>query len=191
MRLRYRTVLFHIEDGEDLRQHYQQLVDELMRQAQGSRALPRHAGGWRPPTDIHETPDAYVVKMELAGMAEDAIEVTLYEDAVVVSGTREDENMPEEGVSFHEAQIRYGPFQAAIPLPTPIVREGAEARYHNGFLRLRLLKKPPERLKVQTGTPIDVQTTPALASALPETDPAPPSSAETDDPTPNGGSAHA
>jgi HSP20 family protein len=188
MRLRYRTVLFHIEDGEDLRQHYQQLVDELMRQAQGSRAVARHAGGWRPPTDIHETPEAYVVKMEIAGMAEDAIEVTLYEDAVVVSGTRDNETMPEEGTTFHEAQIRYGPFQAAIPLPTPILREGAEARYHNGFLRLRLRKKPPERLKVQIGTPIDIQASPALASSLPEIDPSP--AKETDDPTLNGGSAH-
>jgi HSP20 family protein len=162
MRVRYRTVLFHIEDGEDLRQHYQQLVDELMRQSPPARSLPHHAGGWRPPTDIHETADAYFVKLEIAGMAEDAIEVTLYEDAVVVSGTREDENALEEGATFHEAQIRYGPFQAAIPLPTPIERTGAEARYHNGFLRLRLPKKAPERLRVQTGSEVAVQATPAL-----------------------------
>ena len=149
MRLRYRTVLFPIEAGEDLRQHYQQLIDELMRQTQTTRPLSRHAASWRPPTDIYETPDAYVVKMELAGMAEEDIEVTLYSDAVMVSGTRINEGLDEEGVSFHEAQIRYGPFQAAIPLPTPIEREGAEARYRNGFLRLRLLKKPPERLHVQ------------------------------------------
>jgi HSP20 family protein len=162
MRVRYRTVLFHIEDGEDLRHHYQQLVDELMRQSQPARSLAHHAGGWRPPTDIHETADAYIVKLEIAGMAEEAIEVTLYEDAVVVSGTRDDESAPDEGATFHEAQIRYGPFLAAIPLPTPIERTGAEARYHNGFLRLRLPKKAPERLHVQPGNEVASQTAPAL-----------------------------
>jgi HSP20 family molecular chaperone IbpA len=160
MRMRYRTVLFHIEDGEDLRQHYQQLIDELMRQTQTTRPVSRSAATWRPPIDIYETPEAYVVKVELAGMAEEEIEVTLYTDAVMVSGTRQNDSLDEEGVSFHEAQIRYGLFQAAIPLPTPIEREGAEARYNNGFLRLRLPKKPPERLRVQGEREV---TAPAIA----------------------------
>lgn len=165
MRMRYRTVLFHIDEGEDLRQHYQTLVEELMRQSQSTtRPLSRRAAGWRPPTDIHETRDAYVVKLEIAGMAEEDIEVTLYADAVVVSGTRQDESMPEEGASYHEAQIRYGHFQATIPLPTPIRREGAEARYHNGFLRLRLPKEPAERLRVQTEREVTADT-PALGAA--------------------------
>src|SRR6185437_13796586 len=101
MRLRYRTVLFHIEDGEDLRQHYQQLIDELVRQAQPSHSIARRTASWRPPTDLHETEDAYFVKVEIARMAEEDIEVTLYEDAVVVSGVRADESLPAEGASFH------------------------------------------------------------------------------------------
>lgn len=185
MRLRYRTVLFHIEDGEDLRQHYQTLIDELMRHTQTTRPLSRHADTWRPPTDIYETPDAYVVRMELAGMAEQDIEVTLYADAVVVSGTRQNEALDEEGVSFHEAQIRYGPFQAPIPLPTPIEREGAEARYRNGFLRLRLPKKPPARLRVQTEREVSA---PGITTTIHHdaADREAPGTA----PTPNGGTAH-
>jgi HSP20 family protein len=164
MRLRYRTVLFHIEDGEDLRQHYQQLIDELVRQAQPSHSIARRTASWRPPTDLHETEDAYFVKVEIAGMAEEDIEVTLYEDAVVVSGVRADESLPAEGASFHEAQIRYGPFQAAIPLPSHIDRASAEARYANGFLRLRLPKKPPARLRVQSGEEIAAQPVAPTAS---------------------------
>jgi HSP20 family protein len=165
MRMRYRTVLFHIDENDDLRQHYQTLVEELMRQSQSTtRPLSRRAAGWRPPTDIHETPEAYVVKLEIAGMDEEDIEVTLYADAVVVSGMRQNESLPEEGASFHEAQIRYGHFQATIPLPTPIRREGAEARYQNGFLRLRLPKEPAERLKVQAEREVTADT-PALGTA--------------------------
>jgi HSP20 family molecular chaperone IbpA len=166
MRMRYRAVLYHIEDGEDLRHHYQHLIDELVRQTQTSR---HRMTNWRPPTDIHETADAFLIKMELAGMSEDQFDVTLYADAVVIRGVREDDLVSEADMSFHEAQIRYGPFEAAIPLPGPIEREGAEARYANGFLRLRLPKRAPERLRVQTGAAIEVnpktQVLPAQDSA--------------------------
>jgi HSP20 family protein len=154
MRLRYRAVLYQIDDGTSLRHHYQDVIEEFVRQAQVARAIMRHSAVWRPPMDIHETADAYIIKVELAGMAEDAIDVTLYADAVVISGTRDDEQHDEE-MSFHEAQIRYGPFQAMAPLPTPIDREGAEARYDNGFLYLRLPKKAPDRLRVRPGRVIE------------------------------------
>lgn len=155
MRLRYRTVLYQIEGTETLDQYYQQLVDEFVRQARGGSAYTRRNAVWRPPTDIHETSEAYIVRIELAGMAEDEINVTLYANAVVVTGTREDE--VEDRVSFHEAQIRYGPFEAVIRLPYPIDREEAEAHYHNGFLRLRLPKKAPDRLRIQSGPAIDAR----------------------------------
>ncbi len=54
MRVRYRTVLYHVEDSESLQQYYQQLVDDLVRQAQSSPTLSRTSGVWRPPTDIHK-----------------------------------------------------------------------------------------------------------------------------------------
>lgn len=168
MRMRYRAVLYQVEDGEDLRQHYQQLVEEFMRQTNASRAMSRRAETWRPPTDIHETPEAFIVKIEVAGMDEEAIDVTLYHDAVVISGIRQDDSEREEGMSYHEAQIRYGPFQAPVFLPHAIDREGAEARYHNGFLRLRLPKKPPERLRVKPGKTV---TTSNQAIATDESNP--------------------
>lgn len=168
MRLRYRAVLYHLEDGDALRHYYQQLVDELVQQAPPARSIARRPAVWRPPMDIHETPDAFIVRMELAGMAEDEIDVTLYADAVVVSGIRLDEQDHAEGTSFHEAQIRYGPFEAAVRLPMPIDREGAAARYHNGFLRLRLPKHPPERPRVTNGRAVEFQPGAARPTA-PET----------------------
>ncbi len=155
MRLRYRTVLYQIDDGVGLRHHYQDLIDEFLRQAQAAHTITRRSVAWRPPMDIHESRDAYIIKVELAGMSEEDIEVTLYADAVVVSGTRENELFQEEGLSFHEAQIRYGQFQAAAPLPSPIDRDCAEARYDNGFLYLRLPKRAPDRLPVKPGRAIE------------------------------------
>jgi len=157
MRLRYRTVLYQVEDGTSIQDQYHEFVSDIARQIQSVRAVSRRLPAWRPASDIHETPDAYIVKMELAGMAEEDIEVTLYANAVVVSGTRRDEDIIALETNFHEAEIRYGPFQATVRLANPIERETAEARYYNGFLRLVLPKKPPERLPVKSGKVVELR----------------------------------
>ncbi len=143
MRLRYKLVTYHFgadqQSQQSVQRHYRELMDELLRQGQ-HRALTHQAVQWRPITDIHETPEAVLVKMELAGMREEDIDVTLYEDALVVSGRRDDDAAADSVVYYHEAQIRYGPFRAEILLPARVQREGVEARYENGFLYIKLPK---------------------------------------------------
>ena len=143
MRLRYKYVTYHFgadaTTQQSLQRHYRQLMDDLLRQGQ-HQPLPRGAVQWRPPADIHETPKAILVKMELAGMREEDIEVTLYEDALVVTGRRDEDPDHGDTTYYHEAQIRYGPFRAEVLLPTEVDRERVEARYENGFLRIQLPK---------------------------------------------------
>jgi HSP20 family protein len=145
MRLRYKLVTYHFgadqRNQQSVERHYRELVDELLRQGQ-HHALTQQAVQWRPATDIYETPDAILVKMELAGMREEDIEVTLYEDALVVAGRRADDAELDGAIYYHEAQIRYGPFRAEIMLPGAVQREGVEAHFENGFLRLKLPKMP-------------------------------------------------
>ena len=82
------------------------------------------------------------VKVELAGMEEEDIKVTLYEDALVISGERYDYQKPQEGLNYHEAQIRYGPFRTEVFILTPIMRDAVAARYKNGMLIVDLPKLP-------------------------------------------------
>jgi HSP20 family molecular chaperone IbpA len=103
------------------------------------------AGEWRPHTDVYETPEHLIVKMELAGVPEEAIEITLYADHVVVTGTREESlptekagSGPDHRLAFHEAQIHYGPFRSEVRLPRPIDSEGVTAELDNGFLVITL-----------------------------------------------------
>jgi HSP20 family protein len=142
MRLTYKLVTYHFGQDEAAQQsverHYQKLMDEVLRS--GQHHLNALVSDWRPPADIHETGSAILVKMELAGMREDDIEVTLYQDALVVSGKREDDADHQSEMSYHEAQIHYGPFRAEILLPCPVKRDEVEARYENGFLRVMLPK---------------------------------------------------
>ena len=140
MRMRYRLVTYRYMDGsqQQLERRYRQLLQDALRQSQ--HAIHQGSATWRPLADIHESAQMMTVKIELAGMQEEDIEVTLYEDALVVSGVRHDESEHDQNLYYHEAQIRYGPFRLEVLLPSHIDREEVTARYENGFLWVDLPK---------------------------------------------------
>jgi HSP20 family protein len=142
MRLRYRSVTSRYRQGsqQELERHYHQLWHELVRQSQ-QLSLINRSNVWRPPTDIHETFNAITVKIELAGMRESDLDVTLYPDALVVSGERKDDHEHDESICYHEAQVRYGPFRIELFIPGEIEREQVQANYEDGFLHILLPKK--------------------------------------------------
>src|SRR5213592_4828768 len=116
MRIRYRYVTYRYTDGsqQQLERHYRQLLHDALRQSHQS--ILQRSATWRPLADIRESAEMLTVKIELAGMKEEEIDVTLYEDALVVSGERYEEPERNENVYYHEAQIRYGPFRIEVLL---------------------------------------------------------------------------
>jgi len=145
-------VTYRYTDGsqQQLERHYRQLVHDALRQSHQS--ILQRSATWRPLADIRESAEMLMVKIELAGMKEEEIDVTLYEDALLVSGERHEEPEGNENVYYHEAQIRYGPFRIEVLLLLPIDREGVKARYENGFLWVDLPKLPqnkPERVRIE------------------------------------------
>jgi HSP20 family protein len=147
MRMRYRYVTYRYLDGsqQQIERLYRQIMQDVLGQSQPS--ILQRSVTWRPLADIHESVEMVTVKIELAGMREEDIEVTLYEDALVVSGERYDDHEHGENIYYHEAQIRYGPFRVEVFIPVAIDREAVEARYENGFLWVMLprqtVKTPP------------------------------------------------
>jgi HSP20 family protein len=94
---------------------------------------------WRPDADMYETVERVEVTVDLAGVAEDAFEVLLFDDALVVDGRRDLPGCEGDAV-YHAAAIRQGPFRVELALPAPIDPEGVEARYERGLLRITLPK---------------------------------------------------
>jgi HSP20 family protein len=143
--MRYKHVTYRYTDGSQrqMEQHYRQLLNDALRQSQQS--ILNRSTTWRPPADILESTEEFVVQIELAGMREEEIEVTLYEDALVISGERRNTQVNQENVYYHEAQIRFGPFRVEVFIPAPIKREEVTAHYENGFLRVDL----PKALEIQ------------------------------------------
>jgi len=93
---------------------------------------------WSPPTDVYEIEDAYVVKVEIAGMREDNFEVAIENSVLMISGHRPD--FPERR-AYHQMEIQFGKFEITVGLPAPVDFENASAEYQDGFLTIHLPKK--------------------------------------------------
>jgi HSP20 family protein len=144
MRWRYLSLSYQFGGAAtSLERHFRELREAMLHPSQQHYTFLQPAAPWRPPMDIHETPDAIAVKIELAGVRDEDIEISLYDNALVVGGRREDDYDHDETICYHEAQVRYGPFRADVLLHVPIRQEAAEATYQNGFLRILLPKAEP------------------------------------------------
>jgi HSP20 family protein len=102
---------------------------------------------WRPPTDVYESDDHIIIKVEIAGMSQENFEITFYKNVLSISGCRTDENSSIR--SFHQLEIGYGEFLSTIEINIPIQVDQAEAIYNNGFLILMLPKAKPKSIKIK------------------------------------------
>lgn len=93
---------------------------------------------WRPPTDVYETEDDVIVKMEIAGMRDDDLEVTVQDNILLINGSRSD---PTERKAYHQMEIPFGKFSVGIELPVQVDTDRATAEYKDGFLTIQLPKE--------------------------------------------------
>jgi HSP20 family protein len=103
-------------------------------------ALASHST-WTPNTDVYETPDALVVKMEIAGIDKNDLEITLNDRLLLVRGHRKDP-CRQRRCSFRQMEIDYGYFERRIVIPRLVDGRRVRAQFHNGFLHIELPKSP-------------------------------------------------
>ncbi|HEU5100129.1 MAG TPA: Hsp20/alpha crystallin family protein [Roseiflexaceae bacterium] len=94
---------------------------------------------WRPPTDVYETESAVVVRIEMAGMRDAEIAITLDERGLRIEGQRP-ERRDDRPLSYHQMGINYGAFAVEVFLARPFDHEHVTARYDDGFLFVELPK---------------------------------------------------
>ena len=96
---------------------------------------------WTPNTDVYETPDSFVVKMEIAGVQKEDLEITLDDRLLLVRGHRKDLcRHRQHRCSFRQMEIDYGNFERRIVIPRLVDGSRVRAQFHNGFLRIELPK---------------------------------------------------
>lgn len=102
---------------------------------------------WRPPTDVYETDDAIVVRVEIAGMKEEDFHIQLSRRTLTISGRRDDHASGSK-LAYQQMEIMYGDFQTEVYLPWTIEAEDVEATYQDGFLVVVLPKPKKRRVRV-------------------------------------------
>ena len=98
-------------------------------------------GAWTPVADVYETSDRLVFSVELPGLVQDEIDLRVEATELVVQGERKMER-EHPGEQFHRVERSYGKFIRRFPLGSEVDRQGAEAVYREGVLRISLPKKP-------------------------------------------------
>lgn len=100
---------------------------------------------WRPATDVYETEETVVVRVEIAGMREEDFEISLSGRMLSIRGSRPD---IQEKRAYHQMEIFFGDFSTEVELPAPVLVDQVAAEYQQGFLRLVFMKDLPKRIPV-------------------------------------------
>jgi len=92
-----------------------------------------------PPTNVFSDKDGYIVRMEVPGVAPEALTIESHGRTLTISGKRET-SVP-EGASFHRHERNSGEFSRSLQLSSDLDLTKAEATCKHGMLTVRLPKK--------------------------------------------------
>jgi HSP20 family protein len=101
---------------------------------------------WRPLTDVYETDEDVIVKVEIAGMSEEDFTISLSNRSLRISGARRD---PDYKLAYQQLEIPYGHFCAEVFLPYAVAYEEIRASYESGFLTVVLPKAKTRHVRIR------------------------------------------
>ncbi|MGA2897194.1 MAG: Hsp20/alpha crystallin family protein [Acidobacteriaceae bacterium] len=111
-------------------------------------------GSFIPPVDIYEDAHQLVLKLEVPGIQQDALDVHVENQTLTVKGERKFEK-DEKEENFHRIERRYGSFVRTFTLPQTVDTGEVKASYDAGVLTISLAKKEaakPKQVKVEIGS---------------------------------------
>lgn len=98
------------------------------------------AGHWEPNTDILETEDKVIIKLELANVAREDVSILVKNGKLRISGIRHSIDATDP-IYFHQMEIHCGEFSKIITLPESIEHNEITASMQNGILSIFISKQ--------------------------------------------------
>jgi HSP20 family protein len=92
---------------------------------------------WNPAADVYRSSEGWVVKVDLAGICSDELEIQISDSMLRITGCRRDTNF-REGFVYHQMEITYSRFEKTIQFPAPIEGASLKRDYSDGFLIIKL-----------------------------------------------------
>jgi HSP20 family protein len=111
-----------------------------------------HMTAWVPTTDIFARGEELVIRVELAGVRPEDVDVALSNGVLTISGERRSE-LDDEEVSYYVRERFYGVFRRTMTLPEGIDQSEISAGFKNGMLQVTVqgaaAAAEPQRIRVR------------------------------------------
>jgi len=117
---------------------------------ESARAFNKNAA-FVPSVDVLENPTQYELHVAVPGMKKEDFKLALEDNKLTISGERKSEH-EEKSATLHKVETQYGSFLRSFTLPNNVNRDGIEAKYEDGLLKVVL----PKTEQTKTTTQINV-----------------------------------
>jgi HSP20 family protein len=92
---------------------------------------------WNPAADVYRSDDGWLVKVDLAGVCDNDLEIEIDNSSLRIRGCRRD-TFFREGFSYQQMEITYSRFEKTIEFPCSIEEASVGHDYRDGFLIVNL-----------------------------------------------------
>jgi len=121
--------------------------DSLFGRVIGDDGAPSRAWSWAP-VGVWQNDDHIFIEIDMPGMSDNDIELTVHNDRLYIRGERK----PEEARQYLYNGRSYGRFERTIVLPDGVQADEVTANLTNGVLHVQLPKRPeakPKRIAIK------------------------------------------
>ncbi|HZP36335.1 MAG TPA: Hsp20/alpha crystallin family protein [Methylomirabilota bacterium] len=122
---------------------------ELLAELKGSESLPLK--GWAPSMDLSETKDSLVCTVEVPGMEEKDLQISLQENRLTIKGEKRKER-EDKDEHHHRVERAYGAFARTVRLPVAVDAGKVTATVKKGVLTITLPK-----ISAASGTAVPIK----------------------------------
>lgn len=105
-------------------------------------------GEQMPRSDVVETSEGIEVTIELPGMEQKDVEVSLAGDTLTIKGEKKVERQDEKK-GYYVSERSYGSVYRTIPLPSGVDTEKADASFKNGVLTVKIPHSPEAKARAK------------------------------------------
>jgi HSP20 family protein len=106
----------------------------------------RAAFDFVPVVDIEETPEQFVLRVDLPGVAQKEVKVHVMGDTLTIRGERKQECSGKDG-NWLRCERTYGTFERAFTLGAPVRADQVKASFRDGVLEVSVPKAEEARLR--------------------------------------------
>jgi HSP20 family protein len=123
---------------ETLQRSINRLFDDV-----GATRRQRREGAdavWAPAVNSYEDKDAFLLSIDLPGIDQKDVKISLDNNTLTISGTRKLEH-EEQKENYQRIESFFGTFSRSFTLPATVATEKIEANVESGVLKIRLPKR--------------------------------------------------